>query len=118
MIHEEKKAAKIIEELTMYFLSVGATKLHTGIQKEETKIILTFDSNYAPEYEEDVKTLDKYLHEPKNDGLADIYWELAGSGDPGESSQLLLVGMMVDSAEIEWKPNGVCLKLVKEMGES
>ncbi len=32
--------------------------------------------------------------------MEDIYWELAGSGDPGETSQLLLVGMMIDRAEI------------------
>ena len=33
--------------------------------------------------------------------MEDIYWELAGSGDPGESSQILLVGMMVDRADVE-----------------
>ena len=37
MIHEEKKAAKIIEELTMFFLSVGATEIHSGLKKEEKR---------------------------------------------------------------------------------
>ncbi len=31
MIHEEKKAAKILEELTMYFLAAGAADIHMGI---------------------------------------------------------------------------------------
>ena len=55
------------------------------------------------------------LNEPKNDGVEDIYWELAGSGDPGESSQLLLLGMMLDKAEVNTVPDKVSLKLYKEL---
>ena len=47
--------------------------------------------------------------------MEDIYWELAGSGDPGETSQLLLVGMMIDRAEIEVRDRFVRLKLYKEL---
>ena len=31
MIHEMKKAARIIEELTMYFLALGATHVESSI---------------------------------------------------------------------------------------
>ena len=117
MIHEEKKAAKILEELTMYFLAVGATEIHTAIRRQEEQMILDFDSDYHPDYEEDLKSLEKYLKEPKNDGMEDIYWELAGSGDPGESSQLLLIGMMTDQAEIRRENKRVYLTLTKRILE-
>lgn len=117
MIHEEKKAAKILEELTMYFLAAGAADIHMGICREEGQMILRFDSDYHSDYEENLRSLEKYLKEPRNDGMEDIYWELAGSGDPGESSQLLLIGMMTDKAEIRRESNRIYLTLTKKISE-
>ncbi len=115
MIHEEKKTVKIIEELTMYFISLGATDINSNLKIDKDKAILTFDSDYNVEYEGNLHSLEKYLNEPRNDEMEDIYWELAGSGDPGESSQLLLVGMMIDKAEILIDAGRVKLILTKEM---
>ena len=56
-----------------------------------------------------------YLNGQKNEGMEDIYWELAGSGDPGETSQLLLLGMMIKKAEIEIDEKEVRLKLYKPL---
>ena len=54
---------------------------------------------------------------PKNDGMEDVYWELAGSGEPGETSQMLLVGMMIDKAQIKMEDGEVYLRLCKEQLE-
>ena len=43
-----------------------------------------------------------------------LRWELAGSGDPGETSQLLLVGMMIDRASIRMEEGYVIMELYKE----
>ena len=117
MTHEEKKVGKIIEELTMFFFSVGAEHIQTGIDRQENQVIITMESDYDPDREQGLHRLKEFLNEPKNDGMEDIYWELAGSGDPGESSQLLLVGMMLDKAEVEIIPEKVKLKLYKELLE-
>lgn len=117
MIHEEKKVAKIIEELTMFFFSLGADEIETKIKREENTDIIRFRSNFDVDYKEELHYLEKYLNKEKNDGLEDIYWELAGSGDPGESSQLLLIGMMIDKAEINIGERTVELKLYKEIQE-
>ncbi len=115
MTHEEKKVGKIIEELTMFFFSVGAEHIQTGIDREDNQVIITMESDYAADCEYALHHLKEYLNEPKNDSVEDIYWELAGSGDPGESSQLLLVGMMLDKAEVEITAEKVKLKLYKEL---
>ena len=115
MIHEEKKVGKIIEELTMFFFSVGAEHIQTGIERKGNQVVITMESDYAPDREYGLHRLKEYLNEPKNDSVEDIYWELAGSGDPGESSQLLLVGMMLDRAEVEIAFGKVKLKLYKEL---
>lgn len=115
MTHEEKKVGKIVEELTMFFFSVGAEHIQTGIDRQDNQVVITMESDYAPDREYGLHRLKEYLNEPKNDGVEDIYWELAGSGDPGESSQLLLVGMMLDKAEVDIVPGKVKLKLYKEL---
>ena len=115
MTHEEKKVAKIVEELTLFFFAIGADRMESGISRKDNRVIITFEANYQSEYEDRIHSLEKYMNEPKNEGFEDIYWELAGSGDPGESSQLLLIGMMIDKAEIEHGENRVKLKLDKEL---
>lgn len=117
MIHEEKKVAKIIEELTMFFFTVGADEIETRIKRENDSDYIWIRSNYDPEYREELDYLNEFLNEEKNNGLEDIYWELAGSGDPGETSQLLLIGMMIDKAEIEITDTNVEVKLYKKIRE-
>lgn len=114
MIHEEKKVAKIIEELTMFFFTVGADEIETRIKREDNSDIIRMSANYDPEYREELDDLNEFLNEEKNDGLEDIYWELAGSGDPGEASQLLLVGMMIDKAKIKITDTRVEVELYKK----
>ncbi len=115
MTHGEKKIAKIIEELTMYFFTMGGDSIHSGIERKGNQVKITFDANFDPYNEHKIHALEKYLNEPKNEGMEDFYWELAGSGDPGESSQLLLVGMMIDKAEITIGKEKVSLVLYKEL---
>lgn len=117
MTHEEKKVAKIVEELTMFFFTIGSDDLKSGIRRHGNHVEILFEANYQPGYEHQIHSLEKYLNEPKNEGIEDIYWELAGSGDPGETSQLLLIGMMIDKAEIEKGDCRVRLKLCKELLE-
>lgn len=114
MLHEERKISKIVEELTVYFLAVGADEIRSDIKIENKQAVIHFRANYHSEYEKKLEDMKKYLKDQKNDGVEDIYWELAGSGDPGESSQLLLVGMMVDKADIQMKDGFVELTLYKE----
>ena len=115
MTHGEKKIAKIIEELTMYFFTMGSDRIQSGIERDGNRVKITFASNYDPDNQEKLHHLEKYLNEPKNEGMEDFYWELAGSGDPGETSQLLLVGMMIDQAEITIGDAEVSLVLYKEL---
>lgn len=116
MTHEEKKVAKIIEELTIFFFAIGADEIHSGIRREDKHhVVIDFESNFNPEYADKLDRMSQYLNEEKNEGMEDIYWELAGSGDPGESSQLLLIGMMTDKADVSIEGNVVKLKLYKEL---
>lgn len=115
MMHEEKKVAKIVEELNMFFFSLEATKIKSEIERAEKQVIINFEADYSPEFSDKVQYLNQYLNEDKNEGMEDFYWELAGSGDPGETSQLLLIGMMIEKAEIDIKETSVKLRLYKDI---
>lgn len=115
MSHNEKKLANIIEELTMFFFSVGAKDIRSGIHVDDRSAEIEFTSDYQPEYSEKLDSLVKYFNEPKNEALEDFYWELTGTGDPGESSQLLMVGMMIDKADVDIEEDQVRIKLYKKL---
>lgn len=115
MLHEEKKTTRIIEELTIFFFSIGATDIQSRIQSDGKNGIITFRSNYDPSYEHKLNCVEKRLKGQKSEYLEDIYWELAGSGDPGETSQLLLIGMMVDKAEVTREDGYVTIRLEKAL---
>ncbi len=116
MFDEQRKTAKIVAELTMFFLSVGADQINSSIKRQGGQGIIAFHANYSPEEADKLKEL-KALEEQRNNGIEDIYWELAGSGNFGETSQLHLVGMMVDRAEIRMEDGFVDLKLYKQIRE-
>lgn len=113
MTHEEKKTAKIVEEMTMFFFALEATYIDTRIERKEKQVQISVEADFNPAYANKLTQLDLYLNGQKNDGMEDIYWELAGSGDPGETSQLLLIGMMIDRAEISIQENRVALTLFR-----
>lgn len=115
MFHEQKKIVKIIAELTMYFLAIGADQICSGVVKEGSCEKITFRANYDPACEGQLQDMEKCLNEQKNDEIGDLYWELAGSGDPGGTSQLLLVGMMIDRAEIQMADGFVNLTMYREV---
>ena len=100
----------------MFFLSVGADQINSSIKRQGGQGIIAFHANYSPEEADKLKEL-KALEEQRNNGIEDIYWELAGSGNFGETSQLHLVGMMVDRAEIRMEDGFVDLKLYKQIRE-
>lgn len=115
MLHEEKKVAKIVEELTMFFFGIGGRDITSSIQVKGRKATIVFTSNYEESYAHKISCIERMLNSKRNDGIEDIYWELAGSGDPGETSQLLLIGMMIDKATITNKDGYVSIRLEKTM---
>jgi len=115
MLHEEKKLAKIVEELTMFFFGIGGNDMSSSIKKVGQTAIISFKSNYDVNFSYKLESMKACLNGQRNDGMEDIYWELIGSGDPGESSQLLLIGMMIDEAIVEKQEDYVLIQLVKHM---
>lgn len=115
MLYEKKKLAKIVEELTMFFFGIGGDDIRSRIQEINDTAIITFTSNYDLALAHKLDTMEDFLNGDKNDSVEDVYWELAGLGEPGETSQLLLIGMMIDKATVTIKDNYVTIELEKSL---
>lgn len=114
MTHERKKLSKITDELTMFFFSIGGNDISFNIRLQNDDAVLTFESNYLPEHAHKLDGMERLLNSEHDYGVEDIYWELMGSGEPGESSQLLLVGMLVDKSEVTVKDDRVKIVMYKK----
>ncbi|ADZ85629.1 hypothetical protein [Cellulosilyticum lentocellum] len=115
MIYEEKKLAKIVEELTIFFFGIGGNDISSRIQEINDTAIITFTSNYDLALAHKLDAMEDFLNREKNDSVEDVYWELVGLGEPGETSQLLLIGMMVDKASVHINENYVTIELEKAL---
>lgn len=115
MLHEEKKVSKIVEELTIFFFGIGATDMISSIKRDGNEVNIFFRTNYDKKFESKLEGMQEMLQEHRDEGMEDVYWELIGSGDPGETSQLLLIGIMVDSARVKREGDFVLIELKKTL---
>ncbi len=117
MDNEERKIGKIVEELTVYFLNSGAKNITTMINSDGKNVTITFKSDYDMAYEHEIIKAGEFFDKPHNEGMEDLYWELAGSGDAGKSSQLQLIAQMAGTHSFVVENGKMELMLCKKLWE-
>ena len=98
MKHIKKRVCKIIDELITYFFVIGATNIDINLQEKEDHYKILLRGNYTTKDKSKIEKLVKYLKCDKQEEMEEYYWELAGESDV--DTELTLVGMMTDNAEI------------------
>ena len=73
MLHEEKKLTKIVEELTIFFLGIGATKLSSDIEFVGKTVNIHFKADYDLKYTKQIEHMEALLKEQKNEAIEDFY---------------------------------------------
>ena len=77
---------------------MGATDISMELQEKDEYYKIYFKCNYTENNEEKIEKMVKYLKVDKQEEMEEYYWELAGDCDV--DSELSLVGMMTDKADI------------------
>lgn len=108
MIHEKQRIAKIVNEMTLFFYSMGATNISTNIQTEDEETIIKFESNFKGDQKKHIEKLIKCMKIPKQESMEEYYWGL--TGECNIDTELSVVGMMTDRTEMEIK--GDIIKMV------
>ena len=109
-----RKMTKVIDELIVFFFSVGSDGVRMDLRKLEDGYELSLKSRYDPAESKKVNDLDRFLNQAeKNEGLEEFFWQLAGVSGLGQDSELHLIGQMVDCRRLEIGPDTVELTLFK-----
>ena len=115
MKHVEKRIARMVDELVTFFTAIGGDDISIRLTKKEDQYMLQMTSTYDPAMRKKVDNLYKTLNAPKNQGLEEFYWELAGESAFGHDSELHLIGQMIDSAQIDIEDGLVSIRLYKSL---
>lgn len=96
-----RKMSHIIDELYTALLHYGSADVDLHIKREENGLHLIVRGNFAPEHEHHILRMGELLNPPvRSPAMVEEYWELAGEDQYTSESELALVGMMADAAEL------------------
>lgn len=111
MRHEYRKIARITDELITYFLEQQAKDISLDLKYAEEKEIIIIKAHPVENIEKVVEELQEVLSYPRESEMEEYYWELAGECD--YSSQLAIIGTMIDTASIDYNDESIHLELVR-----
>jgi hypothetical protein len=112
MIHEKQRITKIINEMTLFFFSMGATNISTNIRTEKEETVITLESNFKGDQKKNIEKLVKCMKIPKQEGMEEYYWGL--TGECNIDTELSVVGMMTDRTDMEIKGDQIKLILYRK----
>lgn len=95
-----KKITTIVDELTTFFFSVGSNDMVVKVKETPKGFDIFFASNFDAKMQRAVEHLEENLTRGRAPEIEESYWGLTGCGDSGDEHELLLVGAMIDSAEV------------------
>ena len=107
-----EKTLRITDDLMLHCHHHGATEFNTNIIESDgiiTYVINAFPVEFS---DEQLDGLTKRLNAPRQKDIEQDYWELMGESE--DFSELTLVGMLCDEANIVYKNRVITLTLVRK----
>ena len=98
---EAKKISRILDELSTYFLLKDPKKLNISIDNLTDCRTISFEVHGVEYSEEEILDMMTILNEPRQREVEAYYWSLVG--ESSDDSELSLIGMMIDTAEIRFE---------------
>ena len=98
---EFEKKMLMSSELLSYCHLRGATEYHLDLKVENEATILSIKAWPAKFTDEEMELLQKKLNAPRQREIEQDFWGLSGESEI--SSELTLVGMMCDEADIKYE---------------
>lgn len=96
---ERLKSIKIVDELINYCHKLGISQIHVDLDTTDAGTKIIVEGNCEGISEKELISLNDFLNIPRQEEVADYYWELIGEGDKNE---LALVGMVIDEGNASY----------------
>lgn len=107
-----QKMSRIIDEIGAALFACGATELSFRLKKEPEGLRLLVQGDYDAACRVKMERLAKLLQpEIRDPALAETFWELAGADLAHDTSELALVGQILDDARVTLGEQSVELEL-------
>lgn len=111
MKHLRQRNINLLSEFTSYLLTMGCTDIHIDYKDEEDGTTINFSSVNDSLTEKNINKLTTLLGTPRRKDIEEYYWEL--NGNENFYSELVLIGMMIDSFEVTYNDSLLTVKLVR-----
>ncbi len=110
-----QKINRILDELYITLFLAGAGEIQTSIRRQAEGVAIDLSSDYDPRCRQRLESLAHCLETARRaPALEEAYWGLVGCDAAGEESELLLVGQLLDAAQVQLLENSVELHLFKK----
>ena len=107
-----EKKLKIINELITLFHKLGTDDVHVDLKTNDYKSEFLISGLVKNISNEEISRLKKILNTPRQHEVEQYYWNLNGSTEL--NCELMLVGMMIDIADINYDDQILSLHLIRE----
>lgn len=111
MKHLRQRNISLLSEFTSYLLTIGCSEIHIDFKTEDDNAYIKFTSYNDSLTEKNITKLTTLLNTPRREDIEEYYWEL--NGNENFYSELVLIGMMVDTADISYIDNILCVSLTR-----
>lgn len=111
MKHLRQRNISLLSEFTSYLVNLGCDDIHIDFKTKENSITIAFSSINPNISEKNITKLTTLLNTPRREDMEEYYWELNGSEN--FYSELALIGMMIDKAEVSYVDNLLNVKLIR-----
>lgn len=96
-----QKMSRVIDEIGAALFACGATEVSLRLKKEPEGLRLLVQGDYLPGQPPEARAAGKALPaEIRDPALAETFWELAGADLAHDTSELALVGQILDDARV------------------
>lgn len=96
----KQRNIKIVDELMSFCYKNNCANMKIDISSEPSITIIILNADIPDINEKDLVYIKKSLNIPRYHEMEEYYWSL--TGDDSDSTELSLVGMMVDEVEINY----------------
>lgn len=107
MKREFEKGMRILSNLVSFCSTMGSTRFHMDMVNRNDCLYIVITAEVDAINEAQLQSLCESLNVPRQHEMEQYYWELIGEFDA--DSELSLTGMMVDSADIVYENQQLCI---------
>ncbi|WP_408956477.1 universal stress protein [Natroniella sp. ANB-PHB2] len=107
-----KKSTKLVSELMSLYFELGIKQVKINVEHKSAKVIISTQGKVADLSFDKLEELDSSLNVSRVTQVEEYYWELVG--ESSSSTELSLIGMITDKAEVEYEDDILQIKIHME----